>query len=233
MSRCARMAGIDRDMAAYYAEGDEAERLQTWGRLERERTLLLLERVLPAPPAAVLDVGGGPGVYALALAARGYAVALMDPIELHVEQARAAGVHDARIGDARELPWPDASVDAVLLLGPLYHLPERADRDRRDRSRVLSRKGTRRRASAPRPRQDRCRAGSAPLAATLPHHPLDHRAAPRPRRSSMGARVRTCGLLEHGLWARPAQGGRMLAQARVPNASLPPRRSTAGRMRRS
>jgi hypothetical protein len=58
MSRCARMAGIDRDMAAYYAEGDEAERLQTWGRLERERTLLLLERVLPAPPAAVLDIGG-------------------------------------------------------------------------------------------------------------------------------------------------------------------------------
>jgi hypothetical protein len=111
----------------------------------------------------------------------------MDPIELHVEQATAAGVRDARIGDARELPWPDASVDAVLLLGPLYHLPERADRDRRDRSRVLSRKGTRRRASAPRRRQDRCRAGSAPLAATLPHHPLDHRAAPRPHRSSTAA----------------------------------------------
>lgn len=78
MSRCARMAGIDRDMAAYYAGGDEAQRLQTWGRLERERTLLLLERVLPAPPAAVLDVGGGPGVYALTLAARGYAVALIE-----------------------------------------------------------------------------------------------------------------------------------------------------------
>ncbi|GIH74460.1 hypothetical protein Plo01_08890 [Planobispora longispora] len=31
---------------------------------------------------------------------------------------------------ARHLPVPDASVDAVLLLGPLYHLAERADRVR-------------------------------------------------------------------------------------------------------
>ncbi|WP_207755861.1 methyltransferase domain-containing protein [Nonomuraea cypriaca] len=36
----------------------------------------------------------------------------------------------ARQGDARHLPLPDASVDAVLLLGPLYHLAERADRVR-------------------------------------------------------------------------------------------------------
>ena len=45
----------------------------------------------------------------------------------YVEQARQAGV-DAIEGDARDLPWPDASADAVLLLGPLYHLVERPDR---------------------------------------------------------------------------------------------------------
>jgi hypothetical protein len=50
-------------MADYYARGDEAARLSTWGRLERERTELLLERYLPAPPAVVRDVGGGPGAY--------------------------------------------------------------------------------------------------------------------------------------------------------------------------
>ena len=42
---------------------------------------------------------------------------------LHVEQA-GLGV----VGDARELPFEDASADAVLLLGPLYHLIEAADR---------------------------------------------------------------------------------------------------------
>ena len=34
----------------------------------------------------------------------------------------------ATLGDARKLAFPDRSADAVLLLGPLYHLTERADR---------------------------------------------------------------------------------------------------------
>ncbi len=46
---------------------------------------------------------------------------------LHVEQALAAGV-DAVVGDAVDLDAADASYDAVLLLGPLYHLVDRADR---------------------------------------------------------------------------------------------------------
>ena len=53
---------------------------------------------------------------------------LVDPVPLHVEQARAAGLASAEVGDARALALPDESVDAVLLLGPLYHLPERVDR---------------------------------------------------------------------------------------------------------
>jgi SAM-dependent methyltransferase len=50
-----------------------------------------------------------------------------------------APLADAEVGDARELPAADRSVDAVLLLGPLYHLPEAADRDRalREARRVL------------------------------------------------------------------------------------------------
>ena len=35
---------------------------------------------------------------------------------------------DAAIGDARSLPDADSSADAVLLMGPLYHLTERVDR---------------------------------------------------------------------------------------------------------
>ncbi len=96
---------------------------------------MLLERYLPVPPAVVADVGGGPGRYALWLAERGYRVHLVDRMPFHIEQARAAA--DARpgatlasveVGDAREPRLADASADAVLLLGPLYHLPERADR---------------------------------------------------------------------------------------------------------
>jgi ubiquinone/menaquinone biosynthesis C-methylase UbiE len=123
-------------MAAFYARGLERDRLaEGQGALEFTRTQTLLERYLPAPPAVVADVGGGPGRYAVWLAERGYRVHLIDPVPLHVEQARAAAaarsgaaLAGADVGDARALRLTDASAHAVLLLGPLYHLPERADR---------------------------------------------------------------------------------------------------------
>jgi ubiquinone/menaquinone biosynthesis C-methylase UbiE len=128
---------VDPEITAHYELGLEADRLRTWGRLEAVRTEELLARHLPPPPATVLDVGGGPGAYALWLAARRYAVHLFDPVELHVAQAREASARrpdrplaSAEIGDARALPVADASVDAVLLLGPLYHLVEAGDRRR-------------------------------------------------------------------------------------------------------
>ena len=52
----------------------------------------LLRRCLPQPPASILDVGGGPGRYARVLGEMGYQVELVDPVELHVEQARPRGV---------------------------------------------------------------------------------------------------------------------------------------------
>jgi ubiquinone/menaquinone biosynthesis C-methylase UbiE len=90
--------------------------------------------LLPKPPAAVLDVGGGPGVHALWLARRGYSVHLVDPVPLHVEQAlevSAMAEHplaSATVGHARRLHIDNGRVDVALLLGPLYHLPDRADR---------------------------------------------------------------------------------------------------------
>jgi len=133
------MSDASRDtdqIAAFYARGLERDRLAAGqGALELARTQVLLERYLPAPPAVVADVGGGPGRYAVWLAERGYRVHLVDPIPLHIEQARAASdartnatLASAKMGDARAVPLPDASADAVLLLGPLYHLPEREDR---------------------------------------------------------------------------------------------------------
>ena len=129
------MSDASRDIGEFYARGLERDRLsRDRGALELARTQTLLERFLPAPPAALADVGGGPGRYAIWLARKGYRVHLIDPVPLHVDQARAAadesavGLASAEVGDARTLALPDESVDAVLLLGPLYHLPERGDR---------------------------------------------------------------------------------------------------------
>ena len=121
-------ADIDAAILGYYLRGEEQARLTAGCRLELVRTQEILGRVLPPAPARVLDVGGGAGVHALPLIERGYDVTLIDPVPLHVTQARAAGVADARAGDARRLDVEDASADAVLLLGPLYHLITREDR---------------------------------------------------------------------------------------------------------
>ncbi|WP_430784446.1 class I SAM-dependent methyltransferase [Actinoplanes sp. G11-F43] len=116
----------------FYSRYDEAGRLdrRPSTRLERIRTLELLEHYLPTP-AAVLDVGGGPGAYAAPLLAAGHRVRLVDLVPAHVAQARAAvpGL-DAVVGDARDLPSGDGEWDATLLFGPLYHLLDRSDRVR-------------------------------------------------------------------------------------------------------
>jgi len=121
---------------AYYEASNEAERLlEGLGQLEFVRTQELILRYLPPPPGAVLDIGGGGGIYACWLAGLGYEVHLLDIVPMHVEQAREASnaqpdhpIASCAMGDARAVDRPDGSVDAVLLLGPLYHLTERADR---------------------------------------------------------------------------------------------------------
>jgi SAM-dependent methyltransferase len=135
-------AVFDEDITEYYERGNEQHRLRGESRLEFVRTQELLARFLPPAPAAVLDVGGGPGAYAAWLSDLGYDVRLLDPIELHVTQARDLGV-TASLGDARALPFDDGTAGAVLLLGPLYHLPDAEDRLRAlvEARRVLRRGG--------------------------------------------------------------------------------------------
>ncbi len=58
---------------AYYERSDELGRLTTGsGEVEFERTKKIILRHLPAAPAIVADIGGGPGQYALWLARLGY-----------------------------------------------------------------------------------------------------------------------------------------------------------------
>ncbi len=126
---------LDPAIAGYYGLGAEESRLFDRGRprLEFVRTLELLERFLPAAPATVLDVGGGTGVYATVLCERGYVVHLIEPVASHVERASRIAAERALsltvgAGDARELDASDGTYDAVLMLGPLYHLVDREDR---------------------------------------------------------------------------------------------------------
>ena len=139
------------EVQAYYAEFAEETRLSSGpSRLEFERTKDLLSRVLPPPPCRVIDVGGAAGAYSLWLAARRYEVHLIDAsprlVELaHKESGRAPSpLASISLGDARLLGRPDASAEAVLVMGPLYHLPDARDRylALREAARVLVPGGT-------------------------------------------------------------------------------------------
>ena len=120
----------------HYKNFNEQDRLSdAWGQIEFVRSIEILKRYLPEPPAVVLDVGGAAGKYACWLARQGYEVSLIDPVTLHIQQAEEASakqpetpIRHCILGDARKLDFEDSSADAVLLMGPLYHLTERSDR---------------------------------------------------------------------------------------------------------
>jgi ubiquinone/menaquinone biosynthesis C-methylase UbiE len=125
---------VDEDIRGYYDLGLEQDRLRADTDLERLRTEDIIFRHLPTPPGVICDVGGGAGIYAFALARRGYLVHLIDLIPLHLRQAHSYAVESGTslasisVGDARALAMPAAHADAVLLLGPLYHLIEDTER---------------------------------------------------------------------------------------------------------
>ena len=132
----ARNEKLPNEIVVHYEQGDEIRRLSSsLGQLEETRIRELVACHLPAAPAVIYDVGGGPGGYACWLARRGYEVHLVDPVPLHVEQASTSSqaqpdhpIAELRVGDARHLDRADNSVDVVLMLGPLYHLTEQSER---------------------------------------------------------------------------------------------------------
>ncbi|HEU5128358.1 MAG TPA: methyltransferase domain-containing protein [Glycomyces sp.] len=123
---------LEREIEAYYERGGERERLlkNARGRLEFTRMQDLLRRNLPGPGLDVLDVGGATGVHAAWLAADGHRVTLVDPVASHVAVAAELPGVEAKTGDARDLPCESGAFDAVLLMGPLYHLTDRDQRVR-------------------------------------------------------------------------------------------------------
>jgi ubiquinone/menaquinone biosynthesis C-methylase UbiE len=137
---------IPEEITRYYEEVAEEGRLAAGpGKLEFERTKEIVQRYLPPAPATVIDVGGASGPHALWLAGMGYTVHLIDPVPRHVEEAQRLSeasphqMESCQVGDARELPFNDEMADVALLLGPLYHLTDAAERLRslREAHRVL------------------------------------------------------------------------------------------------
>lgn len=118
----------------YYDENAQRE----WERLERHPLELLftthmMERHI-RPGDRILDIGGGPGRYALHYAGLGCDVTLVDlspgNIALAAEKAAERNVRlslhacDCLALDSLDL----GTFDHVFLMGPLYHLPRETDR---------------------------------------------------------------------------------------------------------
>jgi len=143
---------LETQLADFYDRFSEKNRLfEGVGKLELARTQDIIMRYLTPPPAVVYDIGGAAGVYSLWLSREGYTVHLVDPVPAHIAQAIRASerqvhypVASCRVGDARRLDFPDESADAILLMGPLYHLTERSQRRRalRESVRILRPGGT-------------------------------------------------------------------------------------------
>ncbi len=124
------------EVEQFYGQSAEDE----WNRLERHRmefavTLRALSDYLPPVPARVLDIGGGPGRYAITLAQQGYTVTLFDLsaplLDFAHRKAAEMGVTLAGYehGTATDLSrFPPENFDAALLMGPLYHLLEPEER---------------------------------------------------------------------------------------------------------
>jgi len=96
-----------------------------------------LKDYLPEPPAKILDIGGGPGRYAITLSRKGFSVTLADLskkcLELAKEKADEEGIRlvdylHANATDLRQIQGED--YNAVLLFGPLYHLLLEEDREK-------------------------------------------------------------------------------------------------------
>ena len=126
-----------RDIADYYNNRPQSEhnRLEEH-QLEFDLTWRLLEEYLP-PKGSILEIGAATGRYTLGLVERGYAVTAVDLSAACLEECQKnltkAGLQEKAqfiLADARNLNGvTQMDFDAVLLMGPLYHLVVEKDRE--------------------------------------------------------------------------------------------------------
>ncbi|MCQ2983190.1 MAG: class I SAM-dependent methyltransferase [Treponemataceae bacterium] len=117
----------------FYGKSDEDNRLcrNRHGQLEFATTMYYIRKYAPAD-ARILEVGAGTGRYSIALAKEGRPVTAVELVEsnLNILKENGTGLSalQAFQGDATDLSrFADDSFDVTLVLGPLYHLYEKAD----------------------------------------------------------------------------------------------------------
>lgn len=124
------------DIAEFYNSNPDGEQGRlAEHQLEYDLTWRYLHEYLPAQ-GAILEVGAATGRYTLELARRGYRVTAVDLSAALIERCRKNLVDEGLesrvrlvVADARNLVEVDErQFDAALLMGPLYHLVEEADR---------------------------------------------------------------------------------------------------------
>jgi S-adenosylmethionine-dependent methyltransferase len=130
------------EVKTYYTELGEKEWLRLTnlgdGAVEFAVTTFTIASYLP-PSGQILDIGGGPGRYAIWLAEQGHKVVLADlsPTLLDIARTKIAEANlTDHINEIVEVDvcdlsrWPEDSFDAVVCLGPFYHLPDPIERKR-------------------------------------------------------------------------------------------------------
>ncbi len=125
------------DIRSHYAAStdNEHDRLIRH-QLEFDITMALLKQYLP-DKTRILEIGAATGRYTVELLRQGHRLTVVDltpaMVEACKEKVRAAGFNEAvgfHVADARDLGVLDGrTFDAVLLMGPLYHLVLESDRD--------------------------------------------------------------------------------------------------------
>ena len=112
-------------------------------RVEFLTTVRYIEKYVK-PGDRILDVGAGAGEYSLYFARKGYEVSALELSPANIEAFRKKITPEDNIdlaqGNAVDLSrYADESFDAVLVLGPLYHLHGEEDRQKciREAKRVL------------------------------------------------------------------------------------------------
>ena len=138
-----------RYLEAYYSSYDENTRLlDRHGQVEYLTTMRYIDRYV-RPGSRILEVGAGTGRYAIALSRAGHQVAAVELIQHNIDVFRAQLTPDDRIdlrqGNALDLSaFEDNLFDAVLVLGPMYHLYNEKDKCQalNEAKRVLKENGT-------------------------------------------------------------------------------------------
>ena len=120
-------------LTAYYSRYDEEGRLLSHhGQVEYRTTMRYIHRYLK-PGDRILEIGADTGRYSLALAAEGYDTTAVELIPRNLALLQEKITPEMQIethqGNALDLSFlPSAAYDMVLLLGPMYHLYEEADK---------------------------------------------------------------------------------------------------------